>query len=212
MRMRGTAGLSEIKAVLFDFGGVLGNSTSALSLPERAHDVFGIHKRSFKATVRRCATGKKTARELAAAIESSLTKLSGAPVPEGFFAPLVGVELLPENLDLVRALRPDYRLAIVANSDGSIAHRLIHLGLDGLFDAVVDSTVVGVKKPDEAFYLFAAARVDCRPEECLLIDDKEANVRGARLAGMNAVHYSPETGRGLRQILLDAGLRLPVPV
>jgi len=63
---------------------------------------------------------------------------------------------------------------------------------------------LGVMKPNRAIYLAAAAHVKVPPQQCLYIDDLQANVDGAHAIGMRAVLF--ENIDGLTQKLNDLGL------
>lgn len=52
------------------------------------------------------------------------------------------------------------------------------------FDAVVEATKLGAHKPDPQAFVAAAAAVGEQPDRCLFVDDLEANLLGARRAGM----------------------------
>lgn len=71
------------------------------------------------------------------------------------------------------------------------------------FDDVVDSCVVGLRKPDAAIFRLACERLGVAPEEAVFLDDMEQNVIGARAVGMDAVHVR-EVGSALAE--LDAVL------
>lgn len=73
------------------------------------------------------------------------------------------------------------------------------------FDAYVLSYELRLLKPDPAIYLEAARRAGVPPEECVLIDDMERNVRGAEAAGLRGILYTPETD--LEAELRALGLR-----
>ena len=56
-----------------------------------------------------------------------------------------------------------------------------------LFDVVVESSVVGVRKPEEAFYKMALDALDARAEECVYLDDLGVNLKPARAMGMTTI-------------------------
>ncbi len=58
------------------------------------------------------------------------------------------------------------------------------------FAAVVDSSEVGVRKPDPRVFEVTAERLGCRPEELLFFDDTPDNVAGAAAAGMTAALFT----------------------
>jgi putative hydrolase of the HAD superfamily len=58
------------------------------------------------------------------------------------------------------------------------------------FDAMVLGPALGVRKPDPEVFRRAAALLGLRPQECVVVDDHRANVRGARAAGAVVVHHT----------------------
>lgn len=89
----------------------------------------------------------------------------------------------------VRRLRAaGYKTAILTNN--VVAFRSTwetHVPLD-LFDVVIDSSEVGVRKPDPAIYRLTAERLGVATEACVFLDDHPGNLVGARNVGMQAVH------------------------
>jgi epoxide hydrolase-like predicted phosphatase len=64
---------------------------------------------------------------------------------------------------------------------------------DELFDTVVISGEVGLRKPEPEIYRLVARRLRLAPEQCVFVDDLRANVRGAVDVGMVGVHHvTPE--------------------
>jgi len=64
------------------------------------------------------------------------------------------------------------------------------LPVDEIFEVVVDSGFVGLRKPDPKIYEITLERLDGVPaEDCLFIDDIDVNCAAARELGMSAVHY-----------------------
>jgi putative hydrolase of the HAD superfamily len=98
---------------------------------------------------------------------------------------------LPHNevvIDAVRRLHAGgYKLAICTNNFVEIGDVWREgLPLD-LFDAVVVSCEVGVRKPDPEMFTHVTDRLGVEPEATLLVDDIAANVNGARRAGWHAI-------------------------
>jgi putative hydrolase of the HAD superfamily len=56
-----------------------------------------------------------------------------------------------------------------------------------LFDAVLESRVLGVRKPDPLFYELACEAVGVRPEESVFLDDLGINLKPARALGMHTI-------------------------
>ncbi|WP_432946723.1 HAD family hydrolase [Kribbella sp. CA-253562] len=61
---------------------------------------------------------------------------------------------------------------------------------EGMFDDLVISGEVGLRKPEPEIYLLAAERVGLSPAECVFVDDLELNVEAARQLGMTAIHHT----------------------
>ena len=56
-----------------------------------------------------------------------------------------------------------------------------------IFDAVVESSRVGVRKPDVRFYELACSLLDVAPDECVFLDDLGVNLKPARAMGMRTI-------------------------
>ncbi len=88
-------------------------------------------------------------------------------------------------LALVREVRAaGVPVALATNATDRLDADLAILGLTGEFDAVVNSSVLGAAKPSPEFYAAACQAVRRPPASCLLVDDIERNVAGARAAGL----------------------------
>lgn len=121
------------------------------------------------------------------------------------------------------------RLAVVSNSDGTVADVLAALGVCQVgpgpgcpVEAIVDSALVGVAKPDPAVFEPALAALDLPPGRCLYVGDTvRYDVRGARAAGLRPVLLDPVGTRPdtdapvigtLRELVATDGLdRRPTP-
>jgi epoxide hydrolase-like predicted phosphatase len=100
-----------------------------------------------------------------------------------------------ELIDYMAELRGrGLRMAILTNNvrEWEELWRAKLPGLERTFEVVVDSAWVGMRKPDPDIYLLTVERLGqgLRPEECLFIDDTEANCEAARSLGMRAVHFT----------------------
>ena len=61
--------------------------------------------------------------------------------------------------------------------------------IDDIFELVVDSAYVGVRKPDPEIYDLTVRRLGVPAQACLFVDDLEPNCVAAREAGMRAIVY-----------------------
>jgi putative hydrolase of the HAD superfamily len=95
-------------------------------------------------------------------------------------------------IDLMRELKGQgYRMAMLTNNVREWEPRWRSmLPVDEVFELVVDSAFVDMRKPDHEIYELTLERLGGTPaEECLFVDDIEHNIDAARELGMSAVHY-----------------------
>lgn len=89
---------------------------------------------------------------------------------------------------LARARASGLRLGIVSNSEGALIDLLDRVALSPHFECVIDSGLVGVRKPDPAIFQLALTRMGIGPEGVMYAGDiPEVDVLGARAAGLDAV-------------------------
>jgi putative hydrolase of the HAD superfamily len=100
---------------------------------------------------------------------------------------------LPEAPGALEALRGlGLRLAVVSNSNGTVARLLEQLDLARWLDAVVDSAVVGFEKPDPRIFRRAADLLGVEPADAVHVGDLySVDVVGARAAGARAILIDP---------------------
>ena len=92
-----------------------------------------------------------------------------------------------EVLEVVRKLRRQgWRAALLTNATNRLDADLARLGLREEFDAVINSSELGVAKPDPEVFRLACRLMDATPEECVFVDDRWENVAAAREAGLEA--------------------------
>ena len=96
----------------------------------------------------------------------------------------------PGALEMLRRL--GLRLAVVSNSNGTVARLLEALDLARSVDAIVDSGVVGFEKPDPRIFRHAAAILGVEPRDAVHVGDLySVDVVGARAAGARAILLDP---------------------
>jgi putative hydrolase of the HAD superfamily len=133
-----------------------------------------------------------------------LVHLDGQPVePDRLLTRMFAATILDLGMqELMRSLRrAGLRTALLSNSWGSDGYpREL---FPEMFDAVVISAEVGMRKPEERIFKLAAQLLDLEPAECVFIDDIEANVLAAQAAGLVGVHHreSGPTAQRLSELL-----------
>jgi HAD superfamily hydrolase (TIGR01509 family) len=79
-----------------------------------------------------------------------------------------------------------------------------------IFDAIVISGEVGLRKPEPEIYRYTARKLDVPAEECVFIDDFSVNVEGAEAVGMTGVlHRNPQETVARLEDLFDLDLGSP---
>ena len=109
------------------------------------------------------------------------------------FCQIWGIIFLPQTLieeSLLIGLKSQYRLISLSNTNAIHFPQVMrqYPMLEHLHGHVL-SYEVGALKPAPEIYRAALARAECRPEECLFIDDIAANIEGARREGIDGIVF-----------------------
>ena len=138
-------------------------------------------------------------------LAAQIVRRDGGPVTAaGLLDRMFAATVLSEPmLDLLRRVRQaGLKTAMLSNSWGITAYPADLL--PELFDAVVISAEVGMRKPEERIFRHAVGLLGLDPAECVFIDDIEANVQAAEALGMTGVlHTDPAATEGRLAELLD---------
>ena len=97
------------------------------------------------------------------------------------------IRLYPGAVEVLKALKNRGQgVYLLSNAQAAFTvPELKKLGLYDLFDGIVLSSEVGVKKPDKAFFEHILSKYGLRPETCLMIgNDEEADMLGAASVGI----------------------------
>jgi putative hydrolase of the HAD superfamily len=188
------------KGLILDFGGVVTTDFygALAAFSERA----GLDPGAFTRVLREDPEGRVAfhAVERGAIpqreFEVTMGRLLGLPDEGLLAAALADLEPRREVTDLVkRARSAGVLVATLSNSWGTGAYDPYDgWDLDGMFDAVVISDRVGMRKPEPEIYLLTAERLGLPPQECLFVDDTERNLPGAADLGMGTVYFAGAAG------------------
>jgi putative hydrolase of the HAD superfamily len=184
-----------IRAVMFDFGGVVSTSPfEAFARLETEHGLPPGFIRSVNATnpdanawaqLERGEIGIDVFGSQFAAEALSL----GHEVDGRIVLEKLGGEIRPQMVAAIKSCRTAYKTACLTNNFGS-AESVVSkevAAVYALFDAVLESRVLGVRKPDRRFYELACATVSVQPEEVVFLDDLGVNLKPARALGMHTI-------------------------
>ncbi|WP_405591020.1 HAD family hydrolase [Streptomyces sp. NBC_01190] len=204
-----------LPVIWFDFGGVLSPPQHELFAgyerrtgigPGQLQEAFRVVSReSGEHAMAALETGRTTeaawGRRIAAALAGAGVDLSRArweSFGEQWFA---GVRADPAMLRAVSAVRTaGHRVGVLSNNVREWEpywRRMIEPA--GPLDFVVDSSVVGLRKPQPEIYRLAEAVARAEPADCVLVDDLAANCAAARTAGWRAVDFR-SAGQGLPEL------------
>lgn len=183
-----------ISTVLFDFAGVLTSSPWTAMTAAGGGDLellIGSYDEDGDHPWHQVERGEMAISDWAVAI----TRLGAEAGVEVDFAPLQALlgemTVHEEVVARARDLRAGgYRTGLITNNvrEASAAWRAL-VPVDELFEVVVDSSEVGMRKPNPAIYQHALdllGGVD--PGSAVFLDDSPGNVVGARRAGLHAIH------------------------
>ncbi len=99
----------------------------------------------------------------------------------------------PEMVEALRRCGEQLKTAMLTNNfrdpEGGSSHDpASELGaIFEMFDEVIESSVVGVRKPEPSFYTIACERLGVTPEECVFLDDLGINLKPAKAMGMTTI-------------------------
>jgi putative hydrolase of the HAD superfamily len=191
-----------IRALISDFGGVLTTPLAAgflayqeeanISLEDLGHAMQAATDAHGEHPLYALERGEITEREFARRLEEQLHEAFDLQrLRELYF------ELLEPNAPMIEFVgaqrRRGLRTALLTNNvrEWEPLWRAKLPELDEIFEVVVDSAFVGMRKPEPAIYELTIERLGdgLRAEECLFLDDIEVNCDAARALGMTAVHF-----------------------
>jgi len=210
---------TEIRGVITDWGGVL--TTPILSTVRAWVQADGIDWESYRAVMRTWVSeayladgvrnpvhalerGECTGPEFEKMLAAQLLLIDGgAVVADGLLARMFAASVpVPAMYDTIRTLRrAGYSTALLSNSWGCDEYP--RADFPALFDSVVISGEVGMRKPEEEIFRHAARTLGLAPEECVFIDDIQANIDASQALGMTGVHHtdSATTAAALQDLL-----------
>ncbi|MEX0786650.1 MAG: HAD-IA family hydrolase [Dehalococcoidia bacterium] len=201
-----------IRGLIFDFGGVINNMRWDVS--SQLEDEHGLETGTIARTLYQndhwsaLQEGRGDMEVWRAAAHRALEQVAGKSMPPLHDRWQASWTPIKENIALIQALRPPYRIAVLSNAASNLEERIQNgMGIHHLFDEIVCSAVVGIAKPDHRVYHIAAERLGLPAGECVFIDDSRRNVAAAQEAGMAAIHFRVHEGDDLAQQLAELGVQ-----
>lgn len=188
-----------IEAVIWDFGGVL--TTSPFEAFARYEKERGLpldiirrtnaanHFENAWAKFERAEVDLATFDELFAAESLAL----GAEVRGRDVVPLLSGDPRPEMVQALRRVKQHFKTGCItnnlpANAIGSSGGRALYVAETmALFDHVIESAKIGLRKPDPRIYQMMVEALGVDPDKCVYLDDLGVNLKPAREMGMTTI-------------------------
>jgi putative hydrolase of the HAD superfamily len=203
--------MSAIEAVLWDFGGVFTSSPfEAFNRYERRHGLpldFIRKVNSTNPDHNAWALFERAQLTPAGFDDLFLTESTalGHPVPGADILPLLAGMVRPAMVEALRTCKAHFKVGCITNNmaSGAPAARAPSGPMEGatpqtatmsaaaaimpLFDAVIESSKVGVRKPDPRIYQMMCELLEVEPVKCVYLDDLGVNCKPAAQLGMIAI-------------------------
>jgi putative hydrolase of the HAD superfamily len=187
-----------IRAVLFDFGGVISSSPfEAFAHLEAERGLPADFIRTVNATNPDTNAWAKLERgevdlETFGSMWSHEAGALGHELDGRLVLERLAGEIRPEMVDAIRSCGTKYKTACLTNNftraEAILSDEVAEVY--SLFDAILESRVLGVRKPDRRFYELACEALDVDPDECVFLDDLGVNLKPARELGMHTIKVS----------------------
>jgi putative hydrolase of the HAD superfamily len=208
-----------IEAVIFDFGGVL--TSSPFEAFTRFETERGLpidiirrtnaanHLENAWAKFERAEVDIDTFDHLFAT--ESLTL--GAEVRGRDVLPLLQGDLRPEMVEALKRIKAQFKTGCItnnlpANAIGSMTGRSLYVAeVMVLFDHVIESAKIGLRKPDPRIYQLMVETLKVDPKNCVYLDDLGVNLKPAREIGMTTIKVT-SGAQAIAELEAATGLKL----
>ncbi len=208
-----------ISAVIFDFGGVITSSPfEAFAHYEQTHNLpKDIIRRTNAQNHHENAWAKFERAELDIdafdALFAEESRALGAEVRGREVVKLLKGEIRPEMVEALRRIKQSFKTGCItnnlpANAMGSTDGRALYVAeVMVLFDHVIESAKIGLRKPDPRIYTMMTEKLGVDPATCVYLDDLGVNLKPARDLGMTTIKVT-SGAQALDELEAATGLKL----
>ena len=208
-----------IEAVIFDFGGVITSSPfEAFARYERERGLpADIIRRTNAENHFENAWARFERAELDIdafdALFATESRALGAEVRGRDVVTLLKGEIRPEMVEALRRIKTKFKTGCItnnlpANAMGSSDGRALYVAeVMVLFDHVIESAKIGLRKPDPKIYRLMTEALSVAPERCVYLDDLGVNLKPAREMGMTTIKVL-NTAQAIAELEAATGLTL----
>jgi putative hydrolase of the HAD superfamily len=203
-------GADAVEAVIFDYGGVI--SVRFLRDLHEFEDAMGYRRGSVEELMfgpsgtvdgeavhdfHRLEMGQVSLLDYLQGLERRAPEVLGRPLDLEAYRAFAGSSAVAVHWPVVHCLRrlrdTQLRLALLTNNvrEFGDAWRAT-FPVDELFTTVVDSSAVGMRKPDPAIYEYTCALLKVAPTAAVFLDDNAENIAAAASIGLETVHVGED--------------------
>jgi putative hydrolase of the HAD superfamily len=208
-----------IEAIIWDFGGVL--TSSPFEAFARFETERGLpadiirrtnaanHLENAWAKFERAEVDIETFDSLFAAESLAL----GAEVRGRDVLPLIAGDLRPEMVEALRRTKSQFKTGCItnnlpANAIGSASGRTLYVAeVISLFDHIIESAKIGLRKPDPRIYRMMVDALAVDPTACVYLDDLGVNLKPAHEMGMTTIKVT-DAAQAITELEAATGLSL----
>ena len=209
-----------IEAVIWDFGGVFTTSpfeAFARYETERSIPVGTIRKiNSTNHETNAWAQFEQSKVDIDGfdALFAAEAKTLGHHIPGKDVLPLLAGDFRPDVIEALRRVKTKFKTGCITNNmphnaaGGTAAGRSLYAReIMELFDVVIESAKLGIRKPDPRIYQIMCEKLGVTPDQCVFLDDLGGNLKPAKAMGMTTIKV--ETGpQAIAELEAATGMKL----
>jgi putative hydrolase of the HAD superfamily len=209
-----------VQAVIWDFGGVFTTSPfEAFERYERGKSIpVGVIRKinSTNHENNAWAMFERSAIDFAGFDAAFLAeaKALGYEIPGRDVVALLAGDFRPEMIEALRRIKARFKTGCITNNmpadaRGATANArsIYSREIMQLFDVVLESSKIGIRKPDPRIYLMMCEKLGVTPDTCVYLDDLGGNLKPARAMGMTTIKV--ENGpQAIAELEAATGLKL----
>lgn len=208
------------KAVIWDFGGVFTSS------PFEAFARYEREKGIPVGTIRKINSTNPETNAWAQFEQSKVdidgfdqlflaeAAVLGHTIPGRDMLTLLAGDFRPEMIEALRRIKREYVTGCITNNmphnaaGGTAAGRSLYSAdIMQMFDVVIESAKIGIRKPDPRIYKMMCEKLGVPPEACIFLDDLGPNLKPARAMGMTTIKV--ESGpQAIAELEAATGMKL----
>jgi len=209
-----------IKAVIFDFGGVFTSSPfEAFNRYERERGLPDNLIRKINSTNHlenawaRFERAELDLDGFDTAFAAEATAF-GFDLPGRDVIPLLAGDVRPEMVEALRRIKTKFKTGCITNNVPSMQaigadkpDNLYRREIVEMFDHLIESSKIGMRKPDPRIYRLMCETLEVAPEECVYLDDLGGNLKPARAMGMITIKVE-SARQAIAELEAATGIRL----